>query len=313
MANPPSAFVSYAWHDDEHKALVKQISARLREDGIDVTLDQWHAVHGDQLPEFMERAVRDNEFVLIMCTPRYKEKSDNREGGVGYEGDIMTAEVLTKRNHRKFIPVLCNGSWDTSLPTWLSGKYGVDLSADPYSEDHYGDLLNTLLGTREPPPPIGKPPEPSIEPADSQSPSDNPHLGFEPIRILGVVVDEVGRPRNDGTLGCALYEVPFRLSGKPPVEWAQFFIEAWNNPPRFTMMHRPGTANVVGTKVILARTTMDEVERTHRPTLKLALKIANEKYELLLDSRRREAEREREQLEEHMRDVNEVAGRLDFD
>ena len=27
------------------------------------------------------------------------------EGGVGYEGDIMTAKIMTSQNHRKFIPV----------------------------------------------------------------------------------------------------------------------------------------------------------------------------------------------------------------
>ena len=36
----------------------------------------------------VERAIRDNEFVVIVCTPRYKRRSDAREGGVGYEEDI---------------------------------------------------------------------------------------------------------------------------------------------------------------------------------------------------------------------------------
>jgi len=52
--NPPSAFVSYAWDDDAHHAWVKQISSRLRSDGVNVTLDQWHLAPGDRLPVFME-------------------------------------------------------------------------------------------------------------------------------------------------------------------------------------------------------------------------------------------------------------------
>ena len=63
---------------------------------------------------FMERAIRDNQFVVIVCTPRYKHRSDAREGGVGYEGDIMTAEVLTSQNNnRKFMSfhVLRRGAW----------------------------------------------------------------------------------------------------------------------------------------------------------------------------------------------------------
>ncbi len=65
---------------------VRKLAERLRADGVDVTLDQWAAVPGDQLPSFMEQAVRTNHFVVIICTPRYKSRSEAREGGVGYEG-----------------------------------------------------------------------------------------------------------------------------------------------------------------------------------------------------------------------------------
>lgn len=105
----PKVFVSYSLEDDRHREWVRDFASRLRSDGVDAELDQWMLAPGDQLPEFMERAVRENDFVLIVCTPRYKERADGRIGGVGYEGDIMTAEVLSKREQRKFIPVLRRG------------------------------------------------------------------------------------------------------------------------------------------------------------------------------------------------------------
>jgi hypothetical protein len=77
---------------------------------VDVTLDQWHVGPGDQLPEFMERGIRESDFVIILCTPRYKEKSEGRKGGVGFEGHIMSAEMYLSGNQRKFIPVLGQGS-----------------------------------------------------------------------------------------------------------------------------------------------------------------------------------------------------------
>src|SRR5450755_4013835 len=98
MSTHPTAFVSYSWDDDFHKKWVAQLASRLRTDGVDVRLDQWHAVPGDQLPHFMEREIRDNNYVIVVCTQHYKKKSDSRSGGVGYEGDIMTAEVFTKKN-----------------------------------------------------------------------------------------------------------------------------------------------------------------------------------------------------------------------
>src|SRR5689334_21959276 len=101
---PPTVFVSYAWEDDV-KVWVRNFATRLRrEGGVDVQIDQWHVAPGDPLTVFMERAVRTNDFVLIVCTPKYKIKSDARQGGVGYEGNIITGEVFTKANHRKFIP-----------------------------------------------------------------------------------------------------------------------------------------------------------------------------------------------------------------
>src|SRR6516165_7119927 len=102
----PKAFIAYSRDDDAHLEWVIQLATRLRKQGVDVTLDHWHAAPGDQLPEFMERAVRENDFVITVCTPRFKQKADQRGGGVGYEGDVMAAEVFTRGNQRKFIPVL---------------------------------------------------------------------------------------------------------------------------------------------------------------------------------------------------------------
>ena len=123
-----TAFVSYSWDDDEHKAWARAIAERLRSDSIYATIDQWATVPGDQLPEFMERAIAENLYVLIVCTPRYKSRSERREGGVGYEGDIITAELLQSRNHRKFIPILRKGEWQDAAPSWLAGKYYIELS-----------------------------------------------------------------------------------------------------------------------------------------------------------------------------------------
>lgn len=148
----PSAFISYSWDSQEHKQWVFELATRLRNDGIEAVLDQWHLVPGDRLPAFMEQAIRDSDYVLIICTPRYKEKADRREGGVGYEEDIITGEVLTTRYDRKFLPILRSGEATEATPTWVGGKYYIDLRGNPYSEIAYQDLKTTILRTREPAP-----------------------------------------------------------------------------------------------------------------------------------------------------------------
>jgi hypothetical protein len=79
----PKVFISYAWESDEHRNWVKSLAARLRGDGVETVLDQWELAPGDQLPRFMERSVRESDFVLIVCTPKYQEKSDARLWGRG--------------------------------------------------------------------------------------------------------------------------------------------------------------------------------------------------------------------------------------
>lgn len=164
MSNNPKAFVSYSWDGDSHRDWIADLARRLRQDGIEVTLDQWSVAPGDQLPEFMEKSIRENDYIIIVCTPRYRERSDSRAGGVGYEGDIMTGEVLTRRNNRKFIPVLRGPSWEESAPGWLQGKYYIDLSEEVY-ERGYVELRETLHGNRPKAPPVGQAP---TDPAGSR-------------------------------------------------------------------------------------------------------------------------------------------------
>lgn len=317
LRNAPKTFVSYSWDHDEHRRWVRDFAARLRGDGVDVVLDQWHAAPGDQLPEFMERSVRENDYVLIICTPRYKEKSDGRLGGVGYEGDIMTAEALLNRTPRKFIPILRSGDWRSAAPSWLIGKYYIDLRGDSYSEEKYQDLLTTLHGRRPQAPAIGPAPDrqqTNTSQANPQVLSTQPlETSTEAIRIVGVVVDQITTPRNDGTRGSALYAIPFQLSRRPTREWAEQFLEIWDHPPRFTTMHRPGIARVVGDQIILDGTTIEEVERFHRDTLKLVVGRVNELVAERERERQRRAEVERQRVQTHKETVQNISNRLKFD
>ena len=254
----------------------------------------------------MERAITGHEFVLVVCTPRYKVRSDAREGGVGYEGDIITGELLKTRNHRKFIPVLRSGDWARAAPTWLAGKYFIDLRDGPRYEAQYEDLLSTLNGTRLTPPPVGPP---RVATASSDRPTTLEATSDEPVRIVGVIADDVTEPRNDRTRGSALYTVPFRLSRPVSHDWSAAFEQVWNHPPQFTTMHRPGIAHARGNRIVLNGTTIDEVQRVHRDTLILCVKETNrivaehEKRQIAdREARQRAADDHRRRVQERLED-----------
>ena len=93
-------------------------------------------------------------------------------------------------------------------------------------------------------------------------------------------------PRNDGTPGSALCSVPVRLSATPDRAWAELFVRNWDRPPSFTSMHRPGIARVVGDRVVLNGTTVEEVAQYHQRTLRLAVDATNLQH---AERKRREA------------------------
>jgi hypothetical protein len=150
---PPKVFISYAWEEDL-KGWVIEFAKRLRADGVNAILDQWEAKPGDPLPEFMEKSLRESDFVVFICTPTYKRKSDRRKGGVGYEGNIITSEVFLKHNHRKYIPLLQKGKWKTAAPSWAASKFYIDFTGEPYNEESYKALLNALFGRSSSAPPV---------------------------------------------------------------------------------------------------------------------------------------------------------------
>lgn len=329
----PKAFISYAWESQQVKDWVKELATRLRSDGVDAKLDQWELALGDQMTHFMEKSVRENDYVLIICTPKYKEKSNERIGGVGYEGDVMTAEVLQRSNDRKFIPILKSGTNETSIPSWLQGKYYVDLSDESYFDSNYSDLKTTLLSLREKAPTLGDretkvPLSSSTEIGEKASISGSKKIGGpvssrvenasgqasknEPIRIKGIVIDEVTYPRHDGTPGSALYKIPFELSEVPGDEWKELFVSTWNRPPRFSQMHRPGIASVHKSRIILDGTTIEEVERYHKDTLKLVLDVVNQKLKEMATEKETREQNHRNTKEKHLKNIDDVSKRIDF-
>lgn len=299
----PKVFISYSWEDEKHRVWVRHMADALLTYGIEAVVDQYDLEPGDRLPQFMEEIGRA-DYVLIICTPTYKEKSDARKGGVGYESHIISGELLEKGNDRKFIPVIRKGNVKTAMPICLAGKLGVDLTDGPHYETNFNDLITTLLNLKK---------KPLSQKAQRMS---NPELRVDedgPIRILGIITDAVTVPRMDGTRGSALYKIPFKLSKRPSELWRQLFVREWDCPPRFTTMHRPGIASVYGDQIILDGTTIEEVRDYHRETLMLCVEEANKKEKEIFIETKRQEEQEKRRKEQHYGKVRDVANDIHFD
>jgi len=157
-ATPPQAFLSYAWEGDPHADWVYNLATRLQESGVRIILDKWDLPLGSDQFYFMERGIDKSDFVIVICTPTYAQRADSREGGVGHETRVITAEFAKKIKSRKFIPVLRSGEWDSSAPKYLRSIHGVDLRGDPYSQVEFENLVRALHREPVQPPPLGPKP-----------------------------------------------------------------------------------------------------------------------------------------------------------
>ena len=135
---------------------------------------------------------------------------------------------------------------------------------------------------------------------------------MEPLKLTEVLTANVGRPRNDGTRGSGLYAVPIGLNRAPDSVEAQLLVRHWDSPPRFTTRHRPGILTVLADRVILERTTIDEVETCHAETLRLVIEATNADAAAYRAAQRERADAQARRDHKHDDHVREVAARIQF-
>lgn len=277
-----SVFLSYAWAD---KPLARELADGLDAKGCRVWIDEGELRVGDSLVQRISEALDRGDFVVALV-------SAASVGSDWCRKEISLA--MTGEIKRQGVTVMPLRVGDVEMPPSLKDK--MHLAVDP--DDLPGAVERLLRDIRrhlEPPAPLpprrrapevrpspGKPAGPAARPAPSP-PRAEP---AGPLRIVGVDQDGITAPRNDGTPGSALYSVPLRLSSVPDRVWAELFVRNWDRPASFSSMHRPGIARVVGDRVILEGTTVEEVAQYHQRTLKLAVDATNAHH---ADHLRREA------------------------
>lgn len=128
-------FISYSVESDKHNEKVKRFARRLQNQQMEVFLFDDMCL-GERFGYFMEN-IEKCEFVLFICTPEYRKRADEREGGVGYEWNIITSSVVRQTDERKFIPILFEGDWNEALPIWARGKRRLDYRNESDKEFTY--------------------------------------------------------------------------------------------------------------------------------------------------------------------------------
>jgi hypothetical protein len=153
FVSAPKAFISYSHDSAAHKNWVLKLAGDLRVKGVDVFLDQWDLVAGQDVSLFMQRGISEADRVIMICSSDYVTKSEQRVGGVGYERLIVTAEVVNSIDTIKFIPVLRGASSSKKTPSFLGPRKCIDFENDSDYELKLIELAREIHGA----PAISKP------------------------------------------------------------------------------------------------------------------------------------------------------------
>jgi hypothetical protein len=132
--SPPRVFASYSHDTPEHEERVLALSNRLRADGVEVVHDQYEGAPTEDWPCWMEKQIREADFVLVVCTDTYLRRVEGREDPNKGQGVVWEINSIYNRLYSgklvsdKFIPVLLEGASPADIPVPLQGfgHYRVD-------------------------------------------------------------------------------------------------------------------------------------------------------------------------------------------
>lgn len=136
-------FISYAWYRNEAKNerlqnWLRQFYKHLDAAGFQVYLDV-KCIHGN-LEEYMKKKVTKSDFILVICTPYFKERVEAEQASnVKFEMDTIFEQG------KSFVPLIWEGNFGTSVPS--NYPIGKNLALD-FSKGRYIDLLTDIVNSR---------------------------------------------------------------------------------------------------------------------------------------------------------------------
>lgn len=138
-------FLSYSWTSYDHQQWVLRLARDMQASNVHPIIDAWDLRPGDDSIRFMERMVNDPDVtkVLILSDKKYAERANDREGGVGTETTIISPEMYSKVETRKFALGVCqrDDQGQPYLPTYYKGRIYFDFSDESKYVDEFEKML----------------------------------------------------------------------------------------------------------------------------------------------------------------------------
>ena len=145
VEHPPTVFISYSHDSQGHADRVLALADRLRAEGVDVILDQYEFSPAEGWSLWMERCIRDSDFVLMICTQTYFRRVMGEEEvgkglGVRWEGSLIRQYIYDTGQKTRFIPVFFEDGDSAHIP--MPVKDGTQYRIYPEYEALYRRLTD---------------------------------------------------------------------------------------------------------------------------------------------------------------------------
>jgi WD40 repeat protein len=146
-----SCFLSYAWGNATHEAIVAHVAKLLDAVGIRVHFDRWADVPGKRIQDFVAK-IDSSDWVVIFGSQLYQQKYKRRATSMSDQEHVVRAEaqIMNKiamsstKRAQTVIPVLLEGTNQTALPQpFLNDHIAINLSEGDYVA-HVIRLIKTL-------------------------------------------------------------------------------------------------------------------------------------------------------------------------
>ncbi len=146
----PKCFISYSHESNQHQEWVARLAVLLEHNEVDVYLDRQDVDIGMDLAKYVETCIRESDFILLICTPRFAQRVNDREGVVGFENQIIAGRILEgSLSPRQVVPILRKGSRKQSIPSYMKGKVYIDFRSSATFAKSLGKLLRHILLSRK--------------------------------------------------------------------------------------------------------------------------------------------------------------------
>lgn len=163
-------FISYSHDSDSFCDQVLELSDYLRSQGVDCNIDQYEESPIEGWPRWMEKQIREAEYVLVVCSEPYLQKATLQTApsvGLGVKWETNLVENLLYEDgcvSNKFIPIVFSVSDEKNILSPLKCFTFYNLQYPQKRQD----LVNRLLGIKKhKKPPLGK--RPSMPPKQAKN------------------------------------------------------------------------------------------------------------------------------------------------